>query len=199
MTQSQHSRKSTRKLTSAEVDLWREVTRDVRRRRPRPVIIPEQAEDSAAEPAAGAEAARKRPEALQAQNRAIQPLAAPPLKPLIALDSKTRKSIRQGGQEVEARIDLHGMRQDAAHTALRRFIVQTHAAGLRIVLVITGKGKLDSQLPWLGEDGPGVLRRAVPHWLADPSLRMLVSGYGVAERKHGGEGALYVRLRRRKS
>lgn len=192
----QRARKNPRKLSSAEADLWREATRDVRRRKPRPHVIQEQVAEAAPDPAVASPAPGTKPPSQG--KKAAQTPAAPQLKPLTALDAKTRRRMRQGGQEVEARIDLHGMRQDAAHAALRHFIVRSHDAGLRMVLVITGKGKSGVESFQAVGDIPGVLRRAVPHWLADPSLRMLVSGYGVAERTHGGEGALYVRLRRRR-
>lgn len=192
----QRARKNPRKLTSAEADLWREATRDVRRRKPRPHVIQEQIAEAAPDPAVS-HAPRMKPQSQRP--KAVQPPAAPQLKPLTALDVKTRRRMRQGGQEVEARIDLHGMRQDAAHAALRDFIIRSHNSGLRMVLVITGKGKPEAESFNSAGDSSGVLRRAAPLWLADPSLRMLVSGYGVAERVHGGEGALYVRIRRRRA
>ena len=80
------------------------------------------------------------------------------------------------------------MRQDEAHGLLLSFLSRAHARGLRYVLVITGKGSSAAS--------GGVLRRSVPSWLATPSFRGYVSGYEDASRGHGGEGALYVRLRR---
>ena len=88
---------------------------------------------------------------------------------------------------VDARIDLHGLVQGEAHSLLYGFLHRAHAEGCRMVLVITGKGSS------LGSEG--VLRRAIPGWLQTPQFRHLVAGFDEATRVHGGEGALYVRLR----
>jgi DNA-nicking Smr family endonuclease len=102
---------------------------------------------------------------------------------------------------IEARIDLHGMRQSEAHRALNRFLAKAHADGRRWVLVITGKGgpqrALSSDDLGYGGEERGVLRRNVPRWLAEPELRAIVVGFTEAAIRHGGAGALYVQLRRR--
>jgi DNA-nicking Smr family endonuclease len=97
-----------------------------------------------------------------------------------------RRFARGGGTAVEARLDLHGLTQDEAHRALTRFIEASSRAGLRQVLVITGKGR----------QGEGVLRGAVPRWLAEDSLRGRVLAASPAAPRDGGSGALYLRLRR---
>ena len=84
-------------------------------------------------------------------------------------------------------IDLHGLNQDQARAALTGYVLRAHAEGRRTVLVITGKDSL----------GDGVLRRRVPDWLSEPPLRALVAGLSEAHRRHGGEGALYVALKRK--
>ncbi len=95
------------------------------------------------------------------------------------------------------------MRQSEAHPALRRFLLKAHADGRRWVLVITGKGapRGRSEEPedagYGREEERGVLRRNVPRWLAEPELRAIVVGFTAAAIRHGGEGALYVQLRRR--
>lgn len=104
------------------------------------------------------------------------------------LDRETRVKLAKGRLEIGGRIDLHGLRQDEAHGLLHDFLTRASSRGLRYVLVITGKG--------FSSGGDGVLRRSVPGWLAAPGFRRLVSGYEQAHRSHGGEGALYVRLRR---
>ena len=86
------------------------------------------------------------------------------------------------------RIDLHGLDQDRARRALIDFLLRAQHEGERAVLVITGKGSL----------GEGVLRRRTPDWLAEPMLREVVAGVSLADRRHGGEGALYVALKRRR-
>jgi DNA-nicking Smr family endonuclease len=114
-----------------------------------------------------------------------------------AIDRKTRARLTRGRMEVDARIDLHGLRQDAAHHRLRRFLVDGQDAGHRLVLVITGKGSTASPTDF-GREERGVLKRSVPAWLDSPELRPLVAGYDVAGPRHGGSGALYVRIRRKR-
>ena len=103
--------------------------------------------------------------------------------------------VRDGGY-VDARIDLHGLRQDAAHHRLRTFLIRGQEEGYRLVLVITGKGSTASPTD-LGRAERGVLRRSVPAWLDSAEFRGLVVGYDEAGPRHGGGGALYVRIRRR--
>jgi DNA-nicking Smr family endonuclease len=113
----------------------------------------------------------------------------------VPLDRKTRLALGRGTRRVEGVIDLHGMRQSEAHGALLHFLHASQARGRALVLVITGKGAE-------GQGGAfeerGVLRRMVPHWLRLPDLRSLVIGFEEASPQHGGSGALYVRLRRRR-
>jgi len=120
-----------------------------------------------------------RPAALSARERGARP----------GFDLPTRTKLAKGRLAIDGRVDLHGMTQGEAHSLLFGFLHRAHADGLRYVLVITGKGSS------LGS--AGVLRRAVPDWLATPPFRTMVSGHDNAARQHGGGGALYVRLRRR--
>jgi DNA-nicking Smr family endonuclease len=127
-----------------------------------------------------------------------QPKSAPTLRSE-ALDRQTARRLERGHKAIEARLDLHGMRQKEAHAALRRFLKSAQGKGYRHVLVITGKGgEPDLRRSFYAEDARGVLRQAVPHWLAAPDLAPLIVSYAEAPRRLGGEGALYVRLRARK-
>jgi len=99
-----------------------------------------------------------------------------------------RRRLARGLEPFAARIDLHGYGQDAARATLTRFLLRSAEEGWRAVLVITGKGA----------GGDGVLRRRVPDWLAEPPLRQHIAGVSEAHRRHGGEGALYVALRRQR-
>lgn len=112
---------------------------------------------------------------------------------LPALDRRGRKRVARGRDPIDARIDLHGKTQSEAHDALVRFVHRAQSNGARIVLVVTGKGSGTSRD---GERERGVLRRQVPLWLALPEFRSLIIGFEEAHVAHGGEGALYVRLRR---
>lgn len=116
------------------------------------------------------------------------------LPPLSGIEKRMVKEVARGHRAIDSRIDLHGMRQAEAHAALNSFIYRAHASGAKLVLVITGKG---GGLDAFGEER-GVLKRLVPHWLADPVMRRMIIGFESAARGHGGEGALYVRIRRRR-
>lgn len=126
---------------------------------------------------------------------------APRTKPapeLQAFDTKRARRLRSGRTEIEARLDLHGMKQVEAHAALRRFLLSCHGNGLRTVLVITGKGgtaRRDETESWAGGYERGVLKRNVPNWLAEPELRRIVVSFTESAIRHGGEGAIYVYLR----
>ena len=105
------------------------------------------------------------------------------------IDRRTLTRIKRGERAIDARLDLHGLTQEAAHRALARFIATTAADGARLALVITGKGR----------SGEGILRAAVPRWLAEPALRARIVAVTPAAANHGGAGALYVLLRRPRS
>lgn len=130
-----------------------------------------------------------------------KPMSKPAAKPAPvargqALDRQTARALERGRLAVEARLDLHGMRQRDAHAALRRFLKSAQGKGYRHVLVITGKGAAqDERRSFYEAEERGVLRQAVPHWLTQPDLAHLVVSYSEAPRRLGGEGALYVRLR----
>lgn len=104
----------------------------------------------------------------------------------VGIDRRTLGRLKRGEMPVDARLDLHGLTQDAAHRALGRFLAEAAADGVRLALVITGKGR----------GGAGVLREAVPRWLAEPINRARILTVTPAPPKHGGSGALCVLLRR---
>jgi DNA-nicking Smr family endonuclease len=132
---------------------------------------------------------------------APKPVAKPaPTAKGEALTRQTARQLERGKLPVEARLDLHGMRQREAHAALRRFLKSAQGKGYRHVLVITGKGAAaDTTRPFYESEERGVLRQAVPHWLTAPDLAAVVLSYSEAPRRLGGEGALYVRLRKARS
>jgi DNA-nicking Smr family endonuclease len=120
----------------------------------------------------------------------MPPATRPTTPPLAPLGRRERAQLSRGRKEIDARLDLHGMTQTRAHRALFGFLQRAHHDGLTFVLIITGKGKIGP------ESERGVLRRQVPQWLGLPEFRSLVVGFEEAHIGHGGEGALYVRVRR---
>ena len=165
-----------RPLRPDEVKVWAEVASTVE---PAPGrVVPEvPPEPVAAAPAPKTTAA---PASKSAARRT--PTAPPDL-----IEPKRQKRIVRERDPIDARIDLHGMDQDRARLALHGFLQRCHDDGLRAVLVITGKGTR----------GDGVLKRRTPEWLAEPAVRAMVAGVSDAHRRHGGEGALYVALKRK--
>ena len=115
------------------------------------------------------------------------------------LDRRTARALRRGERTPDARLDLHGMTADRAHGALNRFILDARSRGHRCVLVITGKGRrhtAPSESGFSTEHSEGVLRRDVPRWLGQAPLAGAIVGLYQAHRKHGGDGAFYVYLRK---
>jgi DNA-nicking Smr family endonuclease len=104
------------------------------------------------------------------------------------IDKRQAARFRRGKLEIEGKIDLHGRTQQAAHDDLLHFLRRGRDQGKRCVLVVTGKGMTSSKT--------GILRQAVPRWLNEPAFRSLVLAFDYAEPHHGGEGALYVLLKR---
>lgn len=184
-------RRGERHLSAEESALWRKVKRSVE---PLPGFgaapggpPPELDDWLDAQPRRTADRSRSSPA------NAVPP--APPQTPsrmrhktptIGAIDDKTARKLSKGRLAIDARIDLHGMTQAAAHRALEQFILEARHAGYRMVLVITGKGR----------SGDGVLRQQVPLWLRAAPLLAHVSGFREAHITHGGAGALYVRLRK---
>jgi DNA-nicking Smr family endonuclease len=177
-----------RSLSEEERALWDSIARQVKplRKKPRP-----------AKQGAGAQLQEskistksipvQRPAASVNAPKPSKP-AAPPLAPI---GRRERSRLSRGRNEIDARLDLHGMTQVRAHHALFAFLQRAHRDGLTFVLIITGKGKAGG-----AESERGILRRQVPHWLSLPEFRSLVVGFEQANIGHGGEGALYVRIRR---
>lgn len=114
------------------------------------------------------------------------PPPAPPIAPAL-IEPGRRRRIERERDPLAARIDLHGLTHDRARAALEGFLRRAQDEGYRAALVITGKGR----------SGEGVLKRFAPEWLAGPTLRPIVAGVSDAHRRHGGEGALYVALKKK--
>lgn len=117
------------------------------------------------------------------------------------LDKRTAQRLKRGKLPIEARLDLHGHTQIQAHRALHGFLDTAVAAGMRCVLVVTGKGsalrRAEAESPWTVSSG--VLREAVPRWLEEPANRARIIAFYPAQARDGGGGALYLLLRRQRA
>ncbi len=127
--------------------------------------------------------------------------AAKPVEGLTGVDGRTAERLRRGVLEPDARLDLHGFTEAAAHGALVTFLRAAQLRGHRLALVVTGKGAKapDPYAPFdleLNARSRGVLKSVVPRWLGEPALAGIVADARPAHRKHGGAGALYVYLRK---
>jgi len=175
---------SRRRISDDERALWRGFARSVKplRRSTGADIAP----DQPAGPASPQSARQERADASV-------------LPALAQFERRLRQRLARGQTTIDARLDLHGMTQSQAHAALVRFLAKAQAQGAKLVLVVTGKGagtgiSLGAARPAAFERG--VLRRQVPLWLALPEFRRFVVSFEQAHGSHGGEGALYLRLRR---
>jgi DNA-nicking Smr family endonuclease len=185
-----------RKLSEDERALWSVLIRSIKPLKKKPAGHTEK--DEAPTPSATSAAALKPPPPSRPQPRAapIPKAASMTAPPLTTFDRRSKQRLARGTDPIDDRIDLHGRTQSEAHDALLRFLRNAQAAGAKTVLVITGKGETRVQ------DRPGergVLKRQVPLWLALPEFRAYVVGFEQAHVGHGGQGALYVRLRRARS
>jgi DNA-nicking Smr family endonuclease len=181
-----------RALSEEERALWESVAKQTKPLRKKHRAAKPQAGLRLAEtPVVVTPAAAPKPVAPARISRPPKPDLAPP--PLAPLGRRERAQLSRGRKEIDARLDLHGMTQPRAHRALSGFLQRAHREGLTFVLVITGKGSTSAT-----DAERGVLRRQVPQWLNLPEFRALVVGFEEAHIGHGGEGALYVRIRRAK-
>jgi DNA-nicking Smr family endonuclease len=178
-----------RSLTDEERQLWRDVARSIApMRRLRPPAETAGENDVVTPGVKPAAVATVRP---AAPGKPALPKQPPPLAPL---GRRLKQRVARGREPIEARLDLHGFTQAEAHAALLRFLRRAQADRLKTVLVVTGKGSTRDVRNAGAEHG--VLKRGVPQWLALPEFRSLVLGFEDAHSAHGGQGALYLRLRR---
>ena len=172
-----------RHLSDEERTLWESVARQIKPLRKKPRV------GKAAVPMLELPAVRPAASPRPIPSISMPKPSKPAVPPLAPLGRRERARLSKGRSEIDARLDLHGMTQTRAHRTLLTFLQRAHHDGLTFVLVITGKGTV-------GDAERGVLRRQVPQWLSLPEFRSLVVGFEEAHIGHGGEGALYVRIRR---
>lgn len=172
-----------RQLSDEERALWGSFARSITPLR--------RAQPSAKTPAGQDKLAPSPARPVDAQPRATPLAKTPPLAPL---GRRLKQRVARGREPIDARIDLHGMRQSQAHAALLAFLRRAQADGARIALIVTGKGASRGERDAQSERG--VLKRQVPLWLSLPEFRSFIVGFEDAHVGHGGQGALYVRLRR---
>ena len=162
-----------------DADLFKAAMVDVRplKRRGRPVVAKPQAE----RPATSTE--RSLPPAARARSQGLQPF-----------DREVDRALSRGRRTPEAKLDLHGMTLAAAERAVAQFLAESSEQGRRLVLIVTGKGlRLEG-----GRVFGGRIRAEFPSWLERADNRGRVAAVRVAHPRHGGNGAFYILLRRRR-
>jgi DNA-nicking Smr family endonuclease len=165
-----------RQPTPAEVELWRRAMAEAEPLADNP---------RATGPVPAARALGGAPQVARAPKASHPPAALDPQRP-IGIDRRSWLRLKRGQVVIEQTVDLHGLTQEQAHDRLGRFLTDAQRAGLRCVLVVTGKGLLHG----------GVLRHMVPRWLNEGANRERVLAFAPAQPKHGGAGALYLLIRR---
>jgi len=185
--------------------LWREIARQIKPLRPA---------HKSDEPGQAPSPPAAKPEEPPRPNRPAKPAGQPHRPPvprhpampaLTGIDRRMQRRLIRGAADIDARLDLHGESIETARVQLQRFLADSRAQGHRLVLVITGKGAslytshtLHGTGHFHSPERLGRLRRMVLEWLDEPEFRSHVSGFQPAHPRHGGGGALYVRLRRPK-
>jgi DNA-nicking Smr family endonuclease len=181
-----------RGLTGEDRALWDEIAKSIKPLPGRRTKIGDEPEAlSIEDQTAKGAAKRNRPVAATAPVKRREP-KAPPLTPM---DRRLKAKVSRGSADIDAKLDLHGHTQAEAKSRLLRFLESAQSREHGLVLVITGKGKRSDD-SWSGEGG--VLKRQVPLWLSLPEFRALVISFEEAGVRHGGAGALYIRVRRRR-
>jgi DNA-nicking Smr family endonuclease len=168
--------------------IWARVTGSVTPKvvRKPPRVTPGVVEDAPPAPRPGGPSKARAPSKAPAAS-IVPPMSARPRGVPEALEPRRQRRLSRERDPIEARIDLHGYGRFQAQDALTAFLMGAQARGYRSVLVITGQGR---------RGGSGVIRASVHEWLQAPALRGVVSGFAPAARHHGGDGALYVTIRR---
>lgn len=199
MSGSNGGQRGKRELSESEAELWSRIANSTEPLKKDVRIIPagKSAKKSLEKTTSTKETNPAQKPAAPAPKKPAQTKSTPPLA---KFDHKSAKKIARGKDDIDARIDLHGMRQAEAHSALRSFLFSSQAKDKRNVLVITGKGsskRRREDTDWFGDyEEPGVLKRNLPTWLAEPDMRAIVVSFTEAHARHGGSGAYYVRLRK---
>lgn len=185
--------KHRRRLSEEELRLWSGIIRSI-------APLKRKAAGTGAHHRVASVAAHERTaQNRRAGSRPAHPVVKPAAKPVPSvggLDRRQKQRLARGREPIDRRIDLHGRTQSEAHAVLLGFLRQAQADGARFVLVITGKGGF-SALGGAAERG--ILRRQVPQWLRQGEFRPYVLAAEDAHRTHGGEGALYIRIRPHKT
>jgi len=180
-----------RMIKTEEFELWRRATRGVeplagRRPPPGTMAAADAGPVPAREPPAGDAPPAPPPARRMRLGAQAAPAARPPAGPG-RIEPRLLRRLRRGQAPIDASLDMHGLRAAEAERDLERFLRTARARGARCVIVVTGKGR----------DGPGILRRALPVWLASPEMAAHVLAYDAAGPRHGGAGAFYLVLRGR--
>lgn len=185
------SRRNRGELSREDAAIWRRVTDTVRASRPFPELLNDPG------PILAPEDLPRPPKARSNSPSKPKPTSAPKPPDEPQLDGRTADRLRRGRIEPERSIDLHGLTLNIAEEMLRRFVLNARRDRLKVVLVITGKGRRgpeadDEVIP----KRRGVIRESLPMWISTGSLKGLVLKAVPAHPRHGGAGAWYLYLKR---
>jgi len=199
-------RRKKRLLSKEESELWAHVTRSAEPLSRAVAGGVVSSETDAPIPAAPTPSTNTTAEPSKPPPPPVAPRAAPAsaakrsAPPRQAFDPRIGRKLARGQHDIDARLDLHGLRQHDAYVTLRAFLARCQVEGHRHVLIITGKGGRtdeESARDFWNSESRGVLRRLVPHWLSEPEFRLHVVSFTESAHRHGGSGALYVTIRKR--
>ena len=191
-------KKPARNISKSEAELWQKITDTTT-----PLEKQKQdaiEENSQTEPEIKKDKSVKKYDSPSPQYDKSQSLLSTDVRSIENFDHKNIRKIVKGKHTIDAKLDLHGLTQHEAHRKVKSFLKNSQRKGLRIVLIITGKGKRQHHTEnnfWMNnENHRGVLQKMLPYWLSEPDCLDLIVSYTQAHPRHGGSGALYVHLRK---
>lgn len=183
-------------LNEEDLKLWRQVTDNLnplqKKFRDLESTVPAKSRDTLSSGDTNITSEKKTKPQASPASRTTRPVSPKPT----AMETRRVRRLARGSLSFDARIDLHGMTQNEAHSRLLLFLGEARRRGYRNVLVITGKGRAGDRSPETGREPPGVIRRNFHHWLGEPAFAELVAALSPARQHHGGDGAFYLQIRR---
>ena len=190
----------TRRLSEDDIRIWQQITRRIERQKPQELSPEAEIKKPTPIKKVEAEPAPLKPFTIgeNARPKEANPhISTKPADRSPNMDRRNFQRLLKGKFEIDATLDLHGMTADQAKVQMIGFINNAHRLGHRLVLVITGKGKR-SHRDEVNREKSGVLRQSLPDWVESSAMTDKILQVTHAQPKHGGTGAYYVYLRRKR-